>query len=354
MAKIDIGNKEFSKAIQNLPYVPHRKIIKKLDAKLFSLDANNVYNYKPEYLAGKEFGSVCELFQRRFGDEVKPSDVLLKVMGLFEYISRKEKPFVKDLQILAVEIIRELYNVPDHVDLQAFIEPRIHLDTEQDDNPEPFLELSLEQKNAMRDEIQKRVILSGLVHASSMHIWKGVYYLAKEKLDEMNPQLVELYDEFTAGINFQFWMMDPDGIQDAIADGQQLTQGFNKIKFDQPGKPQATVLCKAINFPALLHEVNKGVIDYLICHGIPKHYSKEELVYYYSKADAYNQEIWHYLLSPTLWVDLLATANVDSQEIPRIIMNLSKLSYQTLTEIFRAMMVNQEAARIKLQAWKVI
>jgi hypothetical protein len=354
MAKIDIGNKEFSKAINNLPYTPNRGIIKKLDAKLFSLDANNVYSYKPEYLAGQEFKSVCDLFQRRFGDEVKPSDVLLKVMGLFEYISRKEKPFIADLQNIAVEIIRDLYDVPEHVDLKAFIEPRIHLDTEQDNNPEPFLDLSLEQKNAMRDEIQKRVILNGLVHGSSMHIWKGVYYLVKDKLDEMNPQLVELYDEFTAGINFQFWMMNPDGIQSAIAGGSQLTQGFNKLTFDQPGKPQATVLCKAINFPALLHEVNKGVIDYLICHSIPKHYSKEELAYYYSKADAYENEIWHYLLSPTLWSDLLATADVDSQEIPKIIMNLSKLSYQTLTEIFRIMMTDQKAARIKLQVWKVI
>lgn len=354
MAKIDIGNKEFSKAISNLPYTPNRGIIKKLDAKIFSLDANNVYSYKPEYLAGQEFKSVCELFQRRFGSEVKTSDVLLKIMGLFEYISRKEKPFVADLQELAVKTIRDLYDVPEHVDLKAFIEPRIHLDTEQDNNPEPFLELSLEKKNAMRDEIQKRVILNGLVHGSSMHIWKGVYYLVKEKLDDMNPQLIELYDEFTAGINFQFWMMNPDSVQTTIEEGQQMTQGFNKIKFDQPGKPQATVLCKAINFPALLHEVNKGVIDYLICHGIPKHYSEEELQYYYSKADAYENEIWHYLLSPTLWSDLLETANVDSQEIPRIIMNLSKLSYQTLTEIFRAMMTDKKAARIKLEVWNVI
>jgi hypothetical protein len=354
MAKIDIGNKEFSKTIQNLPYTPNRGIIKKLDAKLFSLDANNVYSYKPEYLAGQEFKSVCDLFQRRFGDEIKPSDVLLKVMGLFEYISRKEKPFVADLQSLAVEIIRDLYDVPEHVDLKAFIEPRIHLDTEQDNNPEPFLELSLEQKNTMRDEIQKRVILNGLVHGSSMHIWKGVYYLVKDKLDEMNPQLVELYDEFTAGINFQFWMMNPEGIQNAIENGQQLTQGFNEIKFDQPGKPQATVLCKAINFPALLHEVNKGVIDYLICHSIPKHYSKEELAYYYSKADNYQHEFYHYLLSPTLWVDLLDVLHIDSHLIPNAILQITKLSYSELTDLFRTIINDKAKGREKAIYYKII
>jgi hypothetical protein len=35
-------------------------------------------------------------------------------------------------------------------------------------------------------------------------------------------------------------------------------------------------------------------------------------------------------------------------------MKLSKLSYQTLTEIFRAMMDDKDKARIKLEVWKVI
>lgn len=352
--KIDIGSKGFSKEIENLPYIPNQRIIKRLDSKMFSLDANNVFNYKPEYLGAKEFKSACELFQRRFGSNIRPAEVSLKVLGLFEYIARQEAPFVKDLQKLAVQTIKELYNVPDHVDLQAFIEARIDLNTEQDNDPKPFLELTLQQKNSMRDEIQKRIILNGLVHGSSIHIWKGVYYLVKEKLDEMNPVLIQLYDEFTAGINFEFWMMDPDQFQSIIENNTQLTQGFNQIKFKQPGQPEAIVLCKAINFPALLHEVNKGVIDYLICHSIPKHYSEEELKYYYNKADAYENEIWHYLLSPTLWSDLLETANVESQDIPKIIMKLSKLNYVTLTEIFRSMMDDKKKARIKLEVWNVI
>lgn len=351
--KVDIGNKEFSNAIALLPYQPHRNITKALDSKFFPLDSNNVFSYKPEYLGSEEFKATCDLFQRRFGTEVGPGEVLLKVYGLFEFISRQEKPFVKDLQNLAIDTIKELYAVPDSLDLRAFIETRIDLDTEQDKDPAPFLELTLEQKNRMRDEIQKRIILNGLVHGSSMHVWKSVYYLVKDKLDQMNPSLVQLYDEFTAGINFSFWMMNPQDMEETVQDNQQLTQGFNKIEFKKEGGG-AIVLCKAINFPALLHEVNKGVIDYLICHGIPQEYSEQELRYYYDKADAYENELWHYLLSPTLWADLLKTADVDSKDLPKVIMRLSKLSYQTLTEIFRAMMDDQQKARIKLEVWNVI
>lgn len=352
--KIDIGNKAFSNAINHLRFKPHKNIIKALDAKMFSLDANNVFSYKPEYLASKEFESSCSLSERRFGKDVTTKDITLKLTGLFSFIAKQESPHKEELKKLAIETIKDLYQVPDHVRFQAFIETNIDLDTEQDDSPKPFLNLSLDQKNQMRDEIQKRVILNGLVHGSSMYIWKSVYYIVRDKLIDLNPMLVQLYDEYTAGINFNFWTFDPAEIQEKIKSGQQFTQGFNEIKFDEPGKPEANVLCKGINFPVLLHELNKGVMDYLICRGIPQEYSEEELQYYYSKADAYENELWHYLLSPTLWNDLLDTVNVSPEELPRVIMNLTKLSYQTLTEIFRAMMDDKEKAKIKLEVWKVI
>lgn len=352
--KLDIGNKAFSNAISHLKFKPHKNIIKALDAKMFSLDANNVFSYKPEYLAGKEFEASCNIIERRLGSNVTTKDIKLKVFGLFSFISKQESPHKEDLKRIAVETIKELYNVPDHVNLQAFIETKIDLDTNQDDNPKPFLNLSLEQKNGMRDEIQKRVILNGLVHGSSMYIWKSVYYIVRDKLMKLNPMLVQLYDEYTAGVNFLFWTMDPQSFQSSIDSNQQLTQGFNEITFDKPGRPEATVVCKGINFPVLLHELNKGVMDYLICRGIPSKYSEDELRYYYSKADAYENEIWHYILSPTLWQDLLETASVSPEELPRVIMQLSKLSYQALTDIFRAMMDDKEKAKIKLELWKVI
>jgi len=352
--KLDIGNKAFTKAIQHLKFTPHRNITKALDAKMFSLDANNVFSYKPEYLAAKEFEASCHLVERRFTSDVTVKDIGLKVSGLFSFISKQEKPFREELKQLAIETIKDLYKVPDHVRLQAFIESRLELDTSQDDSPEPFLNLSPKKQEEMRDSIQARVILNGLVHGSSMYIWKSVYYIVRERLMSLNPILVQLYDEYTAGINFLFWTMDPATIQQIIKSGQQITQGFNEIKFDEPGRPAANVLCKGINFPVLLHELNKGVMDYLICHGIPQEYSEEELRYYYSKADAYENEIWHYLLSPTLWNDLLTTADVLPEELPRVIMKLSKLSYQTLTEIFRSMMDDKEEAKIKLKIWKVV
>ena len=348
--KNNIESKGFSKAIEDLQTQPHKKIIERIESKTFPLATNNVFNYKPGYLAVTEFKSSLELLERRSGGPADPFVINMRVMNLFQLIAQKEQAHTNSLQDLAINTIKELYNVPDHINLKAFLDTDISLDTSQDISSE----LTPQQKDAMFEEIQKRIILNGLVHGSSMHIWKSVYYLVKDKLDNIDVSLTPLYDELTSSVNLAFWLMDPDMIQDMIESNSQVTQGFNKIEFDQPGKPQATIICKGINFPTLLHEVNKGVIDYLCCHGIPKDYTEEQLKYYYSVADNYSHEFWHYLLSPTLWSDLLDTANIDSKDIPGVIMKLSKLNYVTLTEIFRCIIDDKKQAKIKLKVWKII
>jgi len=350
--KTDIGSKEFTKLIQSLPYQPHPYIIKKLDAKMFSLDLNKVYNYKPEYLAAQEYGRCLSLFQKRNPGQ-SPEKGLTRYAGVQKLITQAEHPHRTLLQELAIETIKEIYEVPDYVDLKAFIQPRLGMDTEQDHTSKPFLELTLEQKNEMRDEIQKRIILNGLVHGSAMHVWKGIYHLVSQKLDTVNPQLKELYDHYTSSMSIMMWMMSPDDFQNAINDGVQITQGLNTLKFNRTQGFGGRIEAKGINFPTLLHELNKGVIDWLVTAGVPQHYNEAELEYYYAKADSYENEVWHYLLSPTLWNDLLECAKIQNHEIPKLIIKLTKLSYQELVELFRLMMDNKEEATKKIQEWNL-
>ena len=356
MAKLDnISKKEFSPLVQGFKYKPHPNIIDRIDRRFFPLDQNKVYNYKPAYLAASEYKRCLELFERRFGKSTSPLEGAMLIEGLWYQISQIEETLADQLVNTAVEIIKEIYNVPDHVDLKGIISPRIHLDTEdnQDDNPEAYLELSREEKNEMQDEIQKRIILNGLVQGSSMHVWKGIHHLVSEKINQLHPGLMEMYDQYTAAINLALWIQPVDMMQNATENNTHTTQGYNEIKFNEPGKPQATVLCKAVNFPVLLHELNKGVFDYLICRGIPK-YDERKLKYYYAKADSYKNEIWHYLLSPTLWVDLVEAADVENHKLPGLIAGLTKLSYQRLTELFRALMDDKQKTKILLKTWNLI
>lgn len=350
--KPDIGSKEFTKLLSQFKHLPHKNYIKRIDSKMFSLDLNKVYNYKPELLAIKEYNRCLDLFTAR-NPKLSPDEAEYRIAGTQVQIVKLESPHKATLEELAIQTIKDIYQVPDYVDLKGFISPRLSLDTEQDHDAEPFLDLTLEQKNKMRDEIQKRVILNGLVHGSSMHVWKGIYHLVSSELDKINPELKELYDYYTSTLGITIWFKDPDKFQETIENNSHLTQGFNKLQFNKEKGFGGQVQAKGINFPVLLHELNKGVIDWLISAGIPKDYNSDELKYYYAKADAYENEPWHYTLSPSLWAGLLDAAQVPNENIPKLISRIVKLSYLELVELFRLIQDNKEEATKKIKGWKL-
>lgn len=350
--KPDIGSKEFSKLLEQTKHLPHKNYIRRIDSKMFSLDLNKVFNYKPELLAHKEFSRCLDLFQTR-NPHLSPEEAANRIPGVQVLIVKGETPHKARLEELAIQTIKDIYQVPDYVDLKGFINPRLSFDTEQNHDAEPFLDLTLEQKNKMRDEIQKRIILNGLVHGSSMHVWKGIYHLVADELDKINPDLKELYNYYTSTLGITIWLMDPDKFQQAIDDEVQITQGYNQLQFNKEKGFGGQVQAKGINFPVLLHELNKGVIDWLVSAGIPKDYSSDELNYYYSKADDYINEPWHYTLSPTLWADLLEAAQVSNEEIPKLISRIVKLSYVELVELFRLIQDNKELATQKIKGWNI-
>lgn len=351
--KPDIGNKEFSKLLGDSPYKPNPKLVKRIDSRMFPLDLNKVYNFKPEYLAHNEFSRCLSLFKER-NPGLDPEEGSLRIAGTQALIVKNEMPYTKQLQQLAIDTIKDIYQVPDYVDLAGFISPRLNLDTEQDHNPDSFLELTLQQKNSMRDEIQKRIILNGLVHGSSMHVWKGIYHLVAEELDKINPNLKELYNYYTSTLGITLWLINPDMMEAEVENNTQITQGLNKLNFNKQQGFGGKIEARGINFPVLLHELNKGVLDWLISAGIPKEYSEEELKYYYAKADAYENEIWHYLLSPTLWVDLLSCAQLENQDIPKLIARLAKMSYQNLVDLFKLIQTDKDAATKTIQSWNLV
>jgi hypothetical protein len=356
--KLDsIREKKFSDSIKGLKHLPHNDTTRRVDSKLFSLDANRLYHYRPELLASEEYKRCLELFERRLPAEQAVPTHEAVVMTQMRMQPTSDSMFLKEmknqerLQEIAVDTVRSLFDIPEHVRLLPKIDNDMDLDTDQDDSPEPFLSLNKEDKDRMYDEIQKRIILNGLVHGSAMHIWKSAHYIIKEQIDQVDNFLMTLYDEYTAAVGWLIWQMDPDSFQREVGG---ITLGYNKLEFEEEGEPEVNVHCHAVNFPVLLHELTKGAMDYLISRGIPQDFSAEQLEYYYAKADAYENELWHYLMSPTIWIKLVEAADVVTQDVPAVIANLTQLSYQELTEVLRACIDSKTQGKMKLNQFKIV
>lgn len=350
---------KFTEALKGLSHLPNNSLVRRIDSKNFSLNANTVFRYKPDVLAYEEYKRCLSLFERKLEEAASlPTSqaifsMQMGMQNLMNVMMNKEMMNKDSLEQLAVEIVRDLFNIPEHITLLPDLKMGFDSTDEQDDSPEPVLSLSPEEQRKMRDEIQKRVILNGLVHGSAMHIWKSAHYIIKEKIDEIDPMLMMLYDTYTAAISWGMWQMEPDAALNSIEE-QGLTQGKNELKFEEAGEAECDIECSGINFPVLLHEVTKGAMDYLICHGIPQEYSEDELTYYYAKADAYENEYWHYLLSPSLWVSFIEAAKLSTQEVPLAIARLTELSYQELSSVMTGCIDGAEEGNKKLKEFKII
>ena len=321
-----------------------------------------MFHYKPDVLAAEEYKRCLELFERRLPYEsgkttgqAQQESYLRLEQSIKPYMVRKELQFKEQLEEIAVRCVREMFDIPEHIQLLPEINISLDLDTDQQDSPDSYLSLTEEDKIEMKDEIQKRIILNGLVHGSAMHIWKSAHFIVKEEIDQIDPLLMTMYDEYTAAVGWLIWQFSPDAAQAAIDEGEAITQGFNQIEFqDEESEFECNVHCHGINFPVLLHEIAKGAMDYLICHAIPPGYSEEQLEYYYANADAYENEVWHYLMSPSLWSSLLDSADVATQDLPKVIMNLSRLSYQELTDVMKACIDGKESGNMKLNSMGIV
>lgn len=356
----NIREKKFTELLKGLRHQPNSTLVNKIDSKLFSLDANRLFHRTCHTLAAEEYKRCLELFERRIPEHAKKStsqalrDAEAEDKFLIQDIFLKEVRHQDSLKKIAVDTIRDLFDIPEHVTILPDMEmtPFKGQTKEHPDSPQPFLSLSEEDKKEMREEIQKRIILNALVHGSAMHIWKTAHYIVKDEIDKLDPVLMKHYDRYSAYISWLMWQVDPDAAQASIANVGS-TQGSNSLKFDEPGEADCTIECHGINFPVLLHEVTKGAMDYLICHGIPKHYSEEQLEYYYHKADAYENEYWHYLMAPTIWIKFSEATGWPTEDLPLAIARLTQLSYQELSEVLEACIDGPDSGSSKLKEYKI-
>lgn len=336
-------------SLRNFKHQPHPSIISCIEKKDFPLSSCPAFNHKPMYLATEEYKQIDDLIKRKIThlynqESISYEQILKKYQQVATMIMRREKDIKEQLQNLAVEIITTIFSPPEHLDLKAMITSRTQMDIDpKSKKPNMMPNITSDRLEYLNQEIQKRVLLNALVQGSSMNIWKSCHYLVMEKLDLISPSLMPLYDEYISLTSLSVWKINVSLMMDEIqrgnemganADGGFMVQGQCKVDFKQnPGKVSVEV--KAVNFPVMLHELTKGIVDYLICHAIPKDLSESELDYYYNKADAYQNELWHYIMSPTLWNIFVQTSNCDTQDLAKAIYAACKMPAQDLQNEFK-------------------
>jgi hypothetical protein len=110
-------------------------------------------------------------------------------LAAVEEIQEIEQEHEEELLALAEETFREMYGIPSQIKLSPKFKEigDIDINFESDDED---IYVSPQRKYELNDEIQKRMILNGLSHGSSLKIWKSSHYIVDEKLNKIHPRLM--------------------------------------------------------------------------------------------------------------------------------------------------------------------
>ncbi len=355
-------NRSFVDNLENKRHLPFYGLISAFDNKKIPFDKNLFFNYDPSYLASNEWNRCVKFYLDK-----TPEGSLDDLSELMADIESSETPNYKKLEDLAIKIVREMYGIPEFVKLTAKLGPvKIENESngEEDDNlKKPLTE---QQKENLFPEIQKRIILNSVIHGAAVHQWVSAFYLGYEDLNELNKDYINFYNNYASLINYFNWMHPMALMEEEVfnsffgikknkaqesaggpGESMGLTQGYNQVHFDT-----RTIEAFAINFPVLIHELSKGVIEYLLGKSIPEHLADNELEYLYEQADKYSHEYWHYYMGPTLWRALIESSDVDTTEMPEILSYLSSLEYEELSRLCLKMVFRTEEAKKEFKSIK--
>jgi len=273
-----------------------------------------------ELLASQRFKDVIAKVKRYTGQEgnVTDQNTLMQLMSTMRQMLNSVLQFESEnreyLENLAVELVKKEMSLPEgalqfdaklvglgQIDGEGFqqqgedpseeeIEQQFGVNPEEaEDDVEDFIDAF----EKFDQETAKRRFINALIQGASK---KGHYMfeLVADQLIERNPNIVNQYGILMSVNDLMYWVL-PDGmLEQGMGGGNFAGKEEINTETDPP-----TVVARAVFFPALIHEVIKGVMEIMGTQGLPDDPRSAEMVM--SKTDTLPAEVWDLRLGPTIW-----------------------------------------------------
>lgn len=275
-----------------------------------------------ELVSSKRFKDSVDKVRRYLGDTrmIQGPNPIMNLMGSIMngmrrimMIQMQHKDYLEEL---AVNLVIEELGIPEgslQFDAQLVTGPMgaaEGMKTEPEDYDEEEIEQAFKEANDEADEYSeeledfvdeferfnlekaKRRLINSLIQGAA---FKGghMYVLVGEKLNELDPELLNLYGINQSLMEHLYWLY-PDMEGMAGSGGGQMGQSEVDEETDPP-----TVKARAATFPLLVHELVKGVYEIFGTHGLPDDPRQAEMVL--GAEDTLPGEIWDSRLGPVFW-----------------------------------------------------
>jgi hypothetical protein len=146
-------------------------------------------------------------------------------------------------------------------------------------------------------EVAKRRFLNALIQGASK---KGhyMYQYVEQKLNEMDPTIAKKYGVMMSVNDLMYWVIPDETLNMAMQQGPLA--GKEQVKKDTN---PPTIFVRAVNFPVLIHEIIKAVMEAMATKGLPDDETSAKMVM--GAADTLPAETWDLRFGPYLWEKLL-------------------------------------------------
>lgn len=141
----------------------------------------------------------------------------------------------------------------------------------------------------------KRRMINTMIQGASFSLGH-LYKTLNDQISEIDPRLMNLYNVSQAMMEHLYWLY-PDMEGMAGSGGGQLGQSSFEEPEDEDGP--FVVKAKAVTLPLLVHELVKGLFDFMAWDSLPENEKQSQMVL--GAEDTLPGEIWDSLLGPAVW-----------------------------------------------------
>lgn len=154
------------------------------------------------------------------------------------------------------------------------------------------------QQDALKSfegERGKRRMVNSMIQGAAFSLGH-LYKTLNNEINQIDPRLMTLYNVSQSIMEHLYWLY-PDMEDMAAGGGGQLGQS----SFDEPEEEDGPFIIRAVapTLPLLVHELVKGLLDFMAWDSLPEDEKQSQLVL--GAEDTLPGEIWDSLLGPVIW-----------------------------------------------------
>lgn len=265
-----------------------------------------------ELLASERYKQVISKMRQYTGIETEVNGMngvmplMQTMMMAHNQIVQIERTKREELERLAIELVIKEMAIPEgSLQFDAKIVGVGEVDTENfnremEENPEND---AVEIEEDLMDELEqfdfekaKRRLVNSIIQGASK---KGHYmfHAVEDRLTQItgNPNIINLYGVMMSVNDTMYWQLSDETVKQMSGGEGESVAGKEEV--DRNTNPP-TIRARGVNFPVLVHELIKGVMELFAVHGRP---TDDEGFEETEKEDTMEKEVWDLRLGPAIW-----------------------------------------------------